>query len=73
MFALAARLTGQVFTPEWLKGEFVAVPLVRWARRGDADGRLLLPELDEELGDCGGPRSPRPSMRSPSRASRTIR
>ncbi|XVQ07002.1 DUF6461 domain-containing protein [Spirillospora sp. CA-255316] len=52
MFALAARLTGQVFTPEWLEGEFVAVPLVRWPRRGNADGRLLHPELDEELGEA---------------------
>ncbi|GAA4069374.1 DUF6461 domain-containing protein [Actinomadura miaoliensis] len=51
MFALAARLTGQVCTPEWLNGEFVAVPLVPWPRR-DADGRLLLPELDGALGDA---------------------
>jgi hypothetical protein len=27
MFALMARLTGQVFAPEWLEGEFLSVPL----------------------------------------------
>ncbi|MBC6457296.1 DUF6461 domain-containing protein [Actinomadura sp. HBU206391] len=51
MFTLAGRLTGQVFTPEWLNGEFLAVPLVRWPRR-DADGRLFLPELDGALGEA---------------------
>ncbi|GAA2418537.1 hypothetical protein GCM10010404_91410 [Nonomuraea africana] len=51
LFTLSARLTGQVFTPESLNGEFLAVPLVPWPQP-DADGRLLRPEFDGALGDA---------------------
>jgi hypothetical protein len=52
MFALSARLMGQTFTPDWLVGEWLAVPLVQWPRRRNADGRMLLPQLDGALGDA---------------------
>ena len=52
MFALSARLMGRTFAPDWLVGEWLAVPLVQWPRRGDADGRMMLPQLDGALGDA---------------------